>query len=343
MARPTARVLALLELLQSGGEVQPVRQLAERLGVDERTVRRYVEHLLELEVPVESVRGRHGGYRLGVGYRLPPLMLTEDEAVVAVVGLSVATRIGLHGEGAAAQSAAAKIRRVLPAALGRRVKALLDAAAQTPTTPAEAAAASSVLLTTAEAAHNRCPVRLRYIDRNGRASTRTMLPWGLAAHRGRWYVTGPDLKSGEHRTFRLDRVVRVEVETGRFDVPASFDPRQHVLSELAQTPWRHDVSLLLQADPAQIQRQLPQEVARSEAVTRSGSRESHENEGWTRVQLRAERLEWVAAAIAALDVPYVVERPDALRDELLALAQRLAARAQAPASPRSETAATDRL
>ncbi len=85
MPRPTARVLALLELLQSGG-TRTVGDLADRLGVDERTVRRYVAHLLELDVPVESVRGRYGGYRLGAGYRLPPLMLTDDEAVAVLVG-----------------------------------------------------------------------------------------------------------------------------------------------------------------------------------------------------------------------------------------------------------------
>ena len=80
MTRPTARVLSLLELLQSGG-VRTVAELAGRLGVDERTVRRYAGHLLDLDVPVESVRGRYGGYRLASGYRMPPLMLSDDEAV----------------------------------------------------------------------------------------------------------------------------------------------------------------------------------------------------------------------------------------------------------------------
>src|SRR5262245_15471365 len=85
MARPTVRVLALLELLQGGG-LHPVPDLARRLDVDERTVRRYVTHLLELEVPVEAVRGRYGGYRLATGYRMPPLMLTDEEALALVLG-----------------------------------------------------------------------------------------------------------------------------------------------------------------------------------------------------------------------------------------------------------------
>ena len=102
MARPTSRVLALLELLQSGG-TRTVAELAARLGVDERTVRRYVGHLLDMDVPVESVRGRYGGYRLAAGYRLPPLMLGDDEALAVLLGLIAGRRAGLltasaHGE-----------------------------------------------------------------------------------------------------------------------------------------------------------------------------------------------------------------------------------------------------
>src|ERR1700760_4749376 len=94
MTRPTARVMALLELLQSGG-IRTMAELAGRLGVEPRTVRRYVGHLIDLDVPVESVRGRYGGYRLPAGYRLPPLMLTDDEALAVMLGLVAARRAGL--------------------------------------------------------------------------------------------------------------------------------------------------------------------------------------------------------------------------------------------------------
>src|ERR1700723_3869931 len=121
MTRPTARVMALLELLQAGG-VRTVAELAGRLGVDERTVRRYVDHLLDLDVPVESVRGRYGGYRLSPGYRMPPLMLTDDEAVAVLAGLTGTRRAALQPAAAAAvDSAAAKVRRVLPRALAGRL------------------------------------------------------------------------------------------------------------------------------------------------------------------------------------------------------------------------------
>ena len=142
MARPTARVLTLLELLQSGG-IRTVAELADRLGVDERTVRRYVDHLIDLDVPVESVRGRYGGYRLAPGYRMPPLMLSDDEALAVLLGLVAGRRAGLTtATGTASETAAAKIRRVLPERLARRLDAVLDSLAFT-APPGEAAAPDS--------------------------------------------------------------------------------------------------------------------------------------------------------------------------------------------------------
>src|SRR5690242_10685777 len=136
MARPAARVLTLLELLQSGG-VRTVAELADRLGVDGRTVRRYVDHLLDLDVPVESVRGRYGGYRLAPGYRMPPLMLGDEEALAVLLGLVAGRRSGLmtlstdRGAGTASETAAAKIRRVLPQRLAGRLDAVLGSLAFT--------------------------------------------------------------------------------------------------------------------------------------------------------------------------------------------------------------------
>src|ERR1051325_7194814 len=106
LARPTARVLALLEILQAGGTFT-VATLAERLGVDERTLRRYAAHLTELGIPVETLRGRFGGYRLSPGYKMPPLMLTDDEAVAVALGPVAADPIGLGTEGPAPASARA--------------------------------------------------------------------------------------------------------------------------------------------------------------------------------------------------------------------------------------------
>ena len=127
MAKPLARVLALLDILQTGG-TRTLRELSDRLGVDERTVRRYVDHLLDLDVPVESVRGRYGGYRLAPGYRMPPLMLTDDEAVAVLLGLVGTRRAALQPDTAVAvESATAKVQRVLPRALARPLDALVAA------------------------------------------------------------------------------------------------------------------------------------------------------------------------------------------------------------------------
>src|SRR5690242_8867055 len=131
MARPAAGVLTLLELLQSGG-IRTMAELADRLGVDPRTVRRYVGHLIDLDVPVESVRGRYGGYRLAAGYRLPPLMLSDDEALAVLLGLVAGRRAGsATTTGTASETATAKIRRVLPARIADRLDAVLESLAFT--------------------------------------------------------------------------------------------------------------------------------------------------------------------------------------------------------------------
>src|ERR1700721_2004041 len=190
MARPTARVMALLELLQSGG-VRTVAELAGRLGVDERTVRRYVDHLIDLDVPVRSVRGRYGGYRLAPGDRVPPLMLTHEEALAVLLGLVAGRRAGLVTTSAAAmESATAKVRRVLPEKLGRRLDALLATAEVNAPARAVTSAATSpetdVLLTLAEAARRRQPVAISYTGWDGHRSQRTLHPYGIVVHSGRW-------------------------------------------------------------------------------------------------------------------------------------------------------------
>ena len=327
MARPAARVLTLLELLQSGG-VRTVAELADRLGVDGRTVRRYVDHLLDLDVPVESVRGRYGGYRLGPGYRLPPLMLTDDEALAVLLGLVAGRRSGLTtATGAASETAAAKIRRVLPERLARRLDAVLGSVAFT-TPPGQAPAPDTgILLSVADAVRHNRPVSIRYTARDGRRSERTFHPYGLVAHSGRWYVTGADPGVGEDRTLRLDRIADARTLPGSFEPRAGFDPPQHVLSALATTPYRHQVTLTIQGTIEQIRARLPASVATVEEMP-PASGAYPQAERWFRVQLHAERLDWLPPLLASLDLPFAVERPDGLRDLIADLASRLAASAR---------------
>ena len=327
MPRPAARVLTLLELLQSGG-IRTVAELADRLGVDGRTVRRYVDHLIDLDVPVESVRGRYGGYRLAPGYRMPPLMLSDDEALAVLLGLVAGRRAGLMtATGTASETAAAKIRRVLPDRLARRLDAVLGSLAFTAPPGESAAPETVVLLAIADAVRHHRPIWIRYTAADGRRSERTLHPYGLIAHSGRWYVTGVDPQISEDRTFRLDRIADARTLPGSFEPPAGLDPAQRVLSGLASAPYRHQVTLRIQGTVEQIRAQLPASVASIEEPPSAGGADP-QAERWLRVELRAERLDWLPPVLASLDRPFVIERPDELRGLVIVLADRLTASAR---------------
>lgn len=330
MSRPTGRVLTLLELLQSGG-IRTVAELADRLGVEGRTVRRYVDQLIDLDVPVESVRGRYGGYRLSPGYRLPPLMLSDDEALAVLLGLVAGRRAGLTTmEHTASETASAKIRRVLPKHIASRLDTLLEALAFTDQPGEFHTPDAGVLLTIADAVRNRRPVSIRYTDRDGRRSERTLHTYGIVAHSGRWYVTGKDAQIGEDRTFRLDRIADARALPGSFEAPAGLDPAQHVLSGFATADYQHQVTLRIHGTVEQIRARLPASVASLEehAPEAADDRATEPNERWLRVELRAERLDWLPQVLASLNRPFVIERPDELRDRVIAFADRLASYAR---------------
>ncbi|MFC7911154.1 helix-turn-helix transcriptional regulator [Streptomyces nigra] len=330
MSRPTARVLTLLELLQSGG-IRTVAELAERLGVEGRTVRRYVDQLIDLDIPVESVRGRYGGYRLGPGHRLPPLMLGDDEALAVLLGLVAGRRTGLTtSQRTAAETASAKIRRVLPRHLAHRLDALLESLAFTDDPGQPDAPDSGVLLALADAVRHRRPVALRYTGRDGRRSHRTLHAYGIVAHAGRWYVTGRDAGIDEDRTLRLDRIADARTLPGSFTPPEGPSPAERVVSGFATAAYRHEVTLRIHATAAHVRAHLPASVASLEEPPAGGG---GEDERWLRVELRAERLDWLPPVLAALDRPFVVERPDALRDLVSAFADRLAASARLRVPP----------
>jgi predicted DNA-binding transcriptional regulator YafY len=319
MVRPTAQVLTLLELLQSGG-IRTMGELADRLGVQARTVRRYVDHLIDLDVPVESVRGRHGGYRLAAGYRLPPLMLSDDEALAVLLGLIAGRRAGLAtATGTANETAAAKIRRVLPSRIADRLDAVLESLAFTAQPGDLPAPQTGVLLAIADAIRRHTPLSIQYTTAAGLRSIRTLHPYGLVNHSGRWYVTGADPEIGEDRTFRLDRIADARTLPGSFEPPAELDPVERVLTSMARAPYRHEVILRIQGTLEQLRMRLPASVAEVR---------DHEDEGWQRVEIRAESLDWLPGVLAGLDLPFVIERPGELRDRVVALADRLSASAR---------------
>ena len=312
MSHPTIRVLAMLELLQARRQLSGA-ELAAGLGVDQRTVRRYALRLADLGIPVTAERGRYGGYRLLPGYRLPPLMLTDDEAAAVVIGLLAAERLGQPVAGIS--TALAKIQRVLPAALSERVAALRQTLGFTQYQRKPAVAADTgTVLTLAQAASQHQRVRLRYRSHAEQDSERDLDPYGLVLHSGRWYVTGRDGKSGELRTFRVDRVSEALLSGVSFDPPADFDPVQHVTRSLAAVPYAHEIEVVLATTLANAQRRIPPTVATLA-----------ETEGGVLLTGRAEHLPGLAAMLAGLGWPFTVRRPAALRDEVRALSDRLRA------------------
>jgi predicted DNA-binding transcriptional regulator YafY len=191
MLAPSARLLELLELLQA----RPLltgRELADRLAVDTRTVRRYIAALQALGIPVEGQRGVGGGYRMRPGFRLPPLMLNDDEAVAVVLGLVAARRLGVGSTGESVEGALAKIHRVLPATLRRRVEALETTLGFTSaTTPVVPVNGDAVLLL-ADAIRRRRRLRSAYRSFSGAETEREISPHGLVVHSGRWYLAAYD-------------------------------------------------------------------------------------------------------------------------------------------------------
>jgi predicted DNA-binding transcriptional regulator YafY len=313
VASPTTRVLALLELLQANHRLGG-HELAERLGVDPRTVRRYAGRLQELGLPVVAERGRYGGYRLLPGYKLPPLMLSDDEAVAVVLGLLAAERLGLATATPAAGTALVKLQRVLPVALRERTQALAQTLDFTQRPRPSLAPATAVLLTLGQATRARERIRMRYRSWRGERSERELDPYGLVFHAGRWYVAGHDHRRGQVRTFRLDRIEAAEPVGTSFEVPDGFDAAAHVTHSLARVPYRWEVEVLVEADLAELRPRIPPTAG---TLTPA--------EGGVLLRTRAERLDGMARLLAGLGRPFVVHRPDRLRTELLALAGRLAA------------------
>ncbi|MER5355421.1 YafY family protein [Kitasatospora sp. NPDC002551] len=314
MEHPVSRTLALLELLQARPGLTGA-ELAARLEVDVRTVRRYTARLAELGIPVRAERGRYGGYRLMPGFRLPPLMFTGDEAASVVLGLLAGRRSGMSVGEQAGESALAKIQRVLPPQLREQVAAVEQTLGVTAPPAAGPSPAATALFALAEAARRRRRVRLDYRDRAGAASAREFDPYGLVFHSGRWYTTGLDHRSGEQRTFRLDRIRSVEPGEAAFEPPAGVDPVQRVLESLASVPWTHEVEVVLTTTLAEARRRIP-----PTAGTLTGT-----EDGRVLFRARAERLDGMAVLLAGLGWPFAVRRPAALRDELRALAARLTA------------------
>ena len=267
MSHPTTRVLTVLELLQSRSRLSG-SELAERLDVDPRTVRRYVSALQDLGVPVESEAGRYGGYRLRPGYKLPPLMFNEEEALALILGLLASRRTGLLDATPAVEGALGKIDRVLPDRLRGRVQALQGALGFTPVRGFGAASNPTMLVTFSESAQDNRSVWMRYGSAD-EVTERAIDPYGVVHHRGRWYVVGWCHLRDDIRMFRLDRVLVLEQRDETFAKPLDFNCVDYVLQSLATVQWGWPIEVLLDLPLEDARRRIAPDMGTLEA-TRGG-------------------------------------------------------------------------
>src|SRR6266566_2904888 len=235
---PTTRVLTVLELLQSHQRLNGP-DIAERLEVNPRTVRRYITMLQDLGIPVEAERGRYGTYRLLPGFKLPPLMFTEDEALALTLGLKAARRMGLALTAPAVEGALAKVERVLPVPLRTRVRAVEEAVLLHLAPPRDLPA-QALVLPLSTAVQEQRQVLLRHRSAQGDETERRFDAYGLVYRAGRWYAAGHCHLREAVRVFRLDRIQQATLWDEPFTRPAEFDPLACVLRTLAEQPgaWR---------------------------------------------------------------------------------------------------------
>lgn len=309
---PATRLLALLELLQARRQFSGA-ELAETLALDRRTVRRHIAKLEALGIPIVARRGRDGGYGLVAGFKLPPMMFSNDEALALTLGLQAARGLGLAESAPAIASAQAKLERVMPAALGAQARAVNETVAlETPHT--HALDDNRALVALSRAARDQQRVRLRYRSAVGNDSAREFDPYGLALRGGRWYALGHcHLRHGV-RSFRLDRIVAIEPLAQSFRRPEGFDALAHLTQSLATLPRGHRAELLLHATPAEAKRYLFAAIGVFEPAP----------EG-THLTVEADDLDWLARELSRCPFPFRVLQPEALRTALTAHAGRLLA------------------
>jgi predicted DNA-binding transcriptional regulator YafY len=308
---PTTRVLTVLELLQAHESISGPN-LAARLEVNVRTVRHYITLLQDLGIPIEAERGRQGGYRLRPGFKLPPLMFTEDEALALTLGLLTARHMGLAVAAPAVEGALAKVERVMPATLRTRMEALQETLIfDLP--PPYATPASATLLTFSVATQQRRRITMRYRAWGDRETERGFDPYGVVHHDGRWFTVGYCHLRADLRMFRLDRVLRAEIGDARFERPDDFDSLAYVVAALASTPGAWAIEVLLETTLDQARQRVPAAMALLEAVP-----------GGVLLRCHVENLDWVARWLVGLGFRMLVRRPQELRDALGRLAAAIA-------------------
>jgi predicted DNA-binding transcriptional regulator YafY len=311
----TERVLTLLGLLQQR-QVWTGPELAERLGVTPRTVRRDVERLRTLGYPVRAGQGVGGGYQLGPGQTLPPLLFDDEEAIATAVALLAgADNAGAGNRGDAALRALTKLDQVLPARLKHEVRALHSAVESFG--PGRAPIDREVLMTLARACRDQTEASFDYPSRD-QAHQRRVEPYRLVASDKRWYLFAYDLDRDGWRTFRVDRMTEVAARTWRFRPRPAPDAAQYVQESVAGRVYRHQARFLVHAPAGVVRAQVPASAA---VVTEAG-------EGRCELFSGAGSLDFVLMHMVLLGHDFEIIEPAALRERCAVLAQRLRAAGQ---------------
>lgn len=321
MTQTAARLLQLLSLLQTRREWSGP-ELAARLGVTVRTVRRDVERLRELEYPVVASLGAIGGYRLEAGAALPPLLLDDEEAVAITLGLRGAAQGAIAGIEESAARALVKLQQVLPSRLRRRVDAIdtttvsLGGPAAGPLVDPEA------LVVLAAAARDGERIRFRYRDKNDSESSRLAEPHSLVSAGRRWYLVAWDVDRADWRTFRVDRLTAprpIGIRCAPRALPTE-DAASFVTSQLARSRPVRPVVLRVHASAEGL----------AEAFRVRAEEVEPLDERTCLLRTSADSLEWTALRIAHLDVDFEVVEPTEMRDLLAGLGAKLLRAARNP-------------
>lgn len=299
MASTGSRALQLLSLLQTH-RYWPGQELAERLGVSPRTLRRDVERLRDLGYPVDATRGVAGGYQLAAGASLPPLVVDDDEAVALAVGLRTAAQSGIAGVDEASVRALAKVVQVMPPQLRRRVDALRTTTLSTTFGPGPTADAG-VLTVLAQACRDEERLDFAYVARDGQASTRTVEPHRLVSIERRWYLVAYDLTRFDWRSFRLDRIAEPRPTGTRFrprTLPAE-DAAEYVRESLHSAVEPMVVEALVEAPHDRV----------LDVLGRWATVEERDD-GTCFVRITADSAEWALFGLAAVDGPFRIVGPE---------------------------------
>ncbi|HEX5994500.1 MAG TPA: YafY family protein [Jiangellales bacterium] len=315
MLETSARLLRLLGLLQTPRDWTG-RELADRLGVSVRTVRHDIDRLRNLGYPVTATRGSAGGYRLGAGASLPPLLLDDNEAVAVAVGLRSAAGGSIAGIGESALLALAKLENVLPSRLRRRVSALHTHAVTVPPDRSGPSVSPEVLTLIAGLCRDRERLRFDYVSHGGAAARRDVEPYTLVNWGRRWYLVAFDVDRDDWRTFRVDRM-KPKIPTGPRFVPRDppfDDVASYVSRNVSTAAWRYRAQVTVHASAEVVAERINPAVGTVQAI----------DEASCVLHTGADTIPTLAVYLSLLGVDFTVTEPPELVAYVNELARRYA-------------------